>query len=435
MVELQIINKLLKERSLSFIRDNDITELHFSAYRPHYTTIINHYSNYGNVPDVPTFLTSYPDFELIDVTESDKYLVETIREHYLYAKLVPFVNEVAERLRKDSTDAIEFAKAGIDTLSKITAAYGGGYDIVLNADDRRDEYKNRSTKSGLLGISSGIKELDDITHGWLPEDLITIVGRTNEGKSWVLMYLLVMAWYGGKTVLLYSGEMSNTTVGFRFDTLAYNFSNDGLMRGLKELGGGLTDQSYYDYLDAVKSGKVSPARFIVVTPKDLGGRRLDVPKLHSLIEQYKPDIIGIDQLSLMSDYRAGRGEQERLKYTHIAEDLYLTSERYGVPIITPAQASRESVKSKSKERNSEDAPELHQIAESDGVGQNSTRVLSIKQLGATMKISIKKNRYGRNNQDLLLLWDIDRGIVKPFLHVDAESGRAELTTKDGEDLF
>jgi len=212
------------------------------------------------------------------------------------------------------------------------------------------------------------------------------------------------------------------------------------MQGLSELGDDkqpISKETYLQFIEALKQGRIVDSPFIVVTPKDLGGNRLDIPRLHALIEQHKPDIVGIDQLSLMADYRAGKGEQERIKFTHLAEDLYLTSEKYGIPIITPAQASRESVKGKAK-GGSDDAPELHQIAESDGVGQNSTRVIAIKQMGATMKFSIRKNRYGKNNQELLMLWDIDRGIVKPFLQVDGNSGFAELTGEgknQGADLF
>ena len=45
-----------------------------------------------------------------------------------------------------------------------------------------------------------------------------------------------------------------------------------------------------------------------------------------------------------------------------------------------------------------ESPELHDLAESDGVGQNATRVLSLSVIDGTLKISVKKNRYGINNK-------------------------------------
>jgi len=204
------------------------------------------------------------------------------------------------------------------------------------------------------------------------------------------------------------------------------------MQGKTELGAGgepKDDKEYYEYLTNLGT-KENP--FIVVTPKDLGGKRLSIPVLHDLIEQYKPNIIGIDQLSLMDDYRATKGEQTRLRYTHIAEDLFTTSETYGIPILSPAQAKR------GEKKNDEETPKTEDVAESDGIPQNSSRVIGIKHMGATMKLGIPKNRYGPNNQELMLLWDIDKGVVKPFLQASVDKdGKATDTTSlvGGEELF
>lgn len=436
MIEAQIINRILKSKSLTIVRQNNIDSDYFISYNAEFKFIEAHYGKYGVVPDVETFLATFNDFDLIEVHESDQYLVETLQEQYIYSKMVPFVHKIAELVQVNAQDAVDFAKTNLEEISKLSARYRAGYDIVKNSDDRRNEYKYRLEVEGLLGISTGIEALDAITHGWLKEDFVAIVGRTNEGKSWILLFFLVAAWKSGIPVLLYSGEMSKEVVGFRFDTLNEHVSNLALMRGQDKLGKDddpKTPNDYYEYLNNLSTNETP---FIVVTPKDIGGRRLTIPILHQLIEQYKPGIVGVDQLSLMDDYRAAKGEQTRMKYTHISEDLYLTSEKYGIPILTPVQANRDSAKEK---KDSENTPELHQINESDGIGQNATRVVSMKQLGVTLKLSIKKNRYGLNNQEIMTLWDIDKGIIRPFL-----VGATNPTTKDfdvhddkvsGEDLF
>lgn len=434
MIELQVINKILQQGSLTLLRQNNIDAEYFITYKAEIDFILKHHQNYGNVPDMETFLSEFNKFDVVEVHETDKYLIETLQEQFMYAKMVPFVNKLAELVTEDSKEAVQFIMGQVDELKKLSAQYKVGYDIVKNSDDRRNEVKFRTEADGLLGITTGIKELDDITHGWLKEDFIVIVGRTNEGKTWVMLFFLVAAWLSGMTVLLYSGEMSETLVGFRFDTLNEHFSNDAMMSGKKNLGtedDPKTLDDYFDYLDNLSTTDVP---FVVCTPKHIGGKRLTIPVLHQLIEQYQPDIVGIDQLSLMDDYRASKGEQSRLRYTHIAEDLYLTSEKYGIPILSPAQANRDA---KKNAKNNEETPELEHISESDGVGQNATRVISIKQLGPTMKLGLKKNRYGKNNQEVLLIWDIDKGIVKPFLQVSTNSGgeAQQTTVQTGVDLF
>lgn len=437
MIELQIINKILKKKSLSLYNDNALTREHFTAYRDEIDWILSHYKKYNQVPDVESFIAEFNDFDLLDVAESDKYLVETIQEQYMYQKLVPFVNKVAEYTKTDSKKAIDFIRSQMDHLMSLSAQYKEGYNIVKNSSDRKADAQFRQEAKGLLGISTGIKELDEITHGWLKEDFIVIVGRTNEGKTWVMLFFLVAAWMAGVPVFLYSGEMSETLVGFRFDTLHGHFSNSAIMGGKEEMGTSSEPKSpedYYDYLDNLSHNETP---FIVCTPKHLGGRRMNISDLHGFIEKYQPGIIGIDQISLMEDERADRGEQNRIRYTHIAEDLYLTSEKYAVPILAPGQASRAAEEKKDGDK----APELTDIAESDGIGQNATRVVSIKKIDTTMKISLKKNRYGKNNQDLLLIWDIDYGIVKPFLtaetdkHGEVQEDNDIQFQAEGEDLF
>jgi replicative DNA helicase len=418
------------------IQQNAITAEHFIGYRDEFDFIMDHHKRYGNVPDTVTFLKEFRDFGVTEVTETDRYLIETLQEEYLYSLMVPFVHKIADTVKRDANDAVKFAKSELERLSKLSAVFQSGYDIVRNAKERHNDYEGRLSREGLLGITTGIDELDKITHGWLPgEDFVIILGRTNEGKSWLLLFFLVIAWLDGKRVLLYSGEMGHTIVGYRFDTLNKHFSNEALMQGESDLGDSRNPTDYRKYLEDLAKSTVP---FVVVTPQDLGGKRATVPVINQLIELYKPDIVGVDQLSLVEDARASKGQQERTSYTHVAEDLYLSSEKYGVPILAPSQANREAEKEKKSEDGSSKTPELHQAAESDGVVQNATRVVSMRYGESTLKISVKKNRYGKRNQELLLLWDIDRGIIKPFLAVSTNKEGVATSTKklvEGVDLF
>lgn len=436
MIELQVINKVIQQKSLTLLRQNNIDAEYFITYKAEVDFIFSHHQQFGNVPDAETFMNEFKDFDLVEVHESDKYLIETLQEQFMYSKMVPFVHKLADLVTEDSKGAVQFIMSQMDEMKRLSAQYKTGYDIVKNSDDRRNEVKFRHEAKGLLGVTTGIKELDEITHGWLKEDFIVIVGRTNEGKTWVMLFFLVAAWIAGVSVFLYSGEMSETLVGFRFDTLNAHFSNNAMMSGKSNLGSDSEPRTLEDYFDYLDNLSTTDVPFVVCTPKHIGGKRLTIPVLHQIIEQYKPGIVGIDQLSLMDDFRAGKGEQSRLRYTHIAEDLYLTSEKYGIPILSPAQANRDA---KKNAKNNEETPELEHISESDGVGQNATRVIAIKQLGPTMKLGLKKNRYGKNNQEVLLIWDIDKGIVKPFLQVSTnEQGEAEqtqTTVQTGVDLF
>lgn len=163
----------------------------------------------------------------------------------------------------------------------------------------------------------------------------------------------------------------------------------------------------------------------LITICTISGQPLTISSLHlykSLAIKHGADMIVIDQLSLMSDKR--RADIPRIAYNNISEDLFLMSKELKKPVLLMAQANREAVKNRKKG----ESPELHDLAESDGVGQNATRVLSLSVIDGTLKISVKKNRYGINNKEVLMIWEVNTGYLKPLL-----SENPEESTEDKKD--
>lgn len=438
LIEEQLINKILNDRSLQLVSKSGLEPSMLMHLEEELKFIIQHHSKYGNVPDVDTFAEKFNDFNFYEVSETDDYLLEGIFENAKEKLFLSYLNRQNSLVQQDASmdDMIKTTVEFANQFSQFTGHVEPGKDIIKHARERFNKSKERNEIEGTLGITTGIKELDECLHGWMPEDFVSIVGRTNEGKSWVLIFFLVMAWsIGKKRVLLYSGEMGDNTVGWRFDTFFKHFSNSGLMQGKEDMS------MYEKYIEELEQMETP---FIVITPKRIGNKKLDIPTLQILIERYKPDIVGIDQLSLMDDHRKQKGDPTRIQYTHISEDLYATSEKYQIPILAPVQANREA----KKRRDSEAAPELEDISESDGVGQNATRVISIRQYDNILKIVIKKNRYGKKEQEFMFIWDIDSGYIKPFMSsnsytddeqedmpLDYEERISNSKKLEGEDLF
>jgi replicative DNA helicase len=429
-VEQSLICKVLDAPDLEILHANGVIAEMFLTCKDEIEFIINHYNTYKQMPDKITFLGKYTDFQMLEVTESVDYLVYKLKEAYTYTKLAPIIQNTADLVREDSIKAIQYIKDQLEALQKEVPVSKNkdGYDIVSNAKDRLTEYKKRCEVKGLIGIPTGIDKLDELTNGWMwGEELVVVTGRTNVGKTWIGEYFAVVAWNLGYKILFYSGEMSREMVGFRFDTLNKHFSNMGLLNGAHTLGdkkgtdgGKYLQEDYENYINQLsqKSG------FIVVTPDDFEGRKPNADELKSLAIKHGADMIVVDQLSLMSDKR--RADTPRIAYNNISEDLFLVSKELKKPILLMAQANREAVKNRKKG----ESPELHDLAESDGVGQNATRVLSLSVIDGTLKISIKKNRYGMNNKEVLMIWDINTGYLDPLIKKE-DNPEAEST--DGTD--
>lgn len=392
MVQIQMLNKILRTKSMDIVFDNDLTERHFAEYPEEFTFILEHYKQYGNVPDVETFISKFPEFNIIEVTESDEYLVDTIHEEFTYREIVPILTKAAETAKDgDARDAVDYLRS---VLTEIEQSYSNvGIDIVKQAGLRLEEYNVKKNSTEPWMRPTGFKELDDEIGGLNPgEEFVVIVARTNNGKSWVLAKILEHNWKIGGRVGYISPEMSATQIGYRFDTLNEHFSNFALYTGRD------TEQDYESYIRDLEQKE----GFIVATPIDFN-KKITVSKLRKFCQRNKLDILGIDGITYLTDERYKRGDNKTTSLTNISEDLMSLSCELKIPIIAVVQANRNGI-----EENG-DVPALESIRDSDGISHNASKVLSIRQRNNKLKMEVTKARNCKVGTKLCYDWQIDVG--------------------------
>lgn len=397
MVELQILSQVLQTKDISIIENNQLTVDYFPNYAEEYDYIVSHYKEYGNVPDKATFLSNFQDMELVEVTETEQYLIDTIREEQLFSRCVPIVQTVAKLMKTDSNQAVEYL---MQSMKDIQPNYKmGGIDIIQQATERLNAFIDRRDNQDNWFFTTGFKELDDIIHGInRAEELFVIFARTNQGKSWILEKICTHVWEIGFNVGYISPEMGALSVGYRFDTLFKNFSNKDLTWGNKEFN----ENSYREYIEELKKRN---NKFIVATPLDFDNK-ITVTKLKNFIKQHKLDIIAIDGITYLSDERGKRNDNKTTSLTNIAEDLKTLGMELKVPILVVVQANRSGV----VDKESEDLPELESIRDSDGISHNATVVLAVKQgPDGFITLQVKKQRNGRVGDKISYQWNPDIG--------------------------
>lgn len=411
MVELQVLSKVLKDKSLSLLTLNNITDEYFVTYTSEYEFIRDHVQNYGNVPDKETFLAKFPEFTIVEVAETDKYLIDTFNEEHLYAKAVPVVNKIAELMQTDSTAAIEYLNSQLDNLRIRSAVMG--VDIISQARRRYAEWEEMRDNPEKFQIATGFDQLDNVIGGWRRgEELAVIFARTGVGKSWILIKSLQHAWRSGYRVGLIEPEMSDVKTGYRFDTLYGHMSNKSMVRG----------EDMPDYGKYIEDLEKRENPFFVASPKEFG-RRITVSKLRSFILTNNIDILGIDGISYLTDERMKRGDNRTTQLTNISEDLMDLSIELKVPIIIVAQSNREGAKD-------DDAPGLENIRDSDGIAYNCSIAISARQKDSQLELNVKKNRNGVTGSKLSYLWDIDTG---KFTFVESDENDEERPTRHSDD--
>lgn len=423
MIQLQVLNYLLDTKDVPFISQNELNVEYFSEYPKEYLFIENHLKEYDSIPDKETFIAKFPDFPVIKVNEQADYLLSELQKDKNKRKLAGIFNNVRTLLMNNDIDkAIKLFQDAQNIGSTQTVKC---VDLVKDTS-RYDEYVAKTQDFNQYYVTTGFKELDDIIGGWdRNEELATIVARTNVGKSWVILKCAVEACKAGLNVGIYSGEMSESKVGYRFDTLLGHISNGALTHGSEKIM--IDYKKYIDELPSLVKGSLK-----VLTPSKINGLA-GVNALRNFVERENLDILFVDQRSLLIDDRRARNPVEIA--SNISMDLKTLQVMKKIPIITVSQQNRTI---------NESGQDTTQIAQSDRIGQDSTIVLFLdrdKSDKTIMKMTLGKSRDSENGVSLSYKVDLNRG---EFVYIgsdledeqeDNSKSSGDEFDNDGEDVF
>lgn len=392
MIEIQCICACLERKNYSMFRLNDIDISYFRDYREEFKFITEHVNSYGNVPDLATFLTKFPEFELIEVAESDGYLIDKLRENYVYNSSVDVLKQVEEKFKtNDSRDAVAFLLSRMPELNKKLTFEAT--DLIHDYSKRYSKYEERMHNPENAFIKTGLTELDAIIGGFdTSEENAIVTASTGQGKSWWAIFFGFNAAKQGKKVGYYSGEMSSNLVGWRLDTMFSHISNFAITRGNKYIQGEY--KHALERMDSEISGK-----FICATPEDFGGSPT-VGKLGAFVEKFGLDMLIIDQYSLLADSSKAYRRDE--SYANLSKEIKLLQTMKKIPIISVVQLNRGA-----NAKDVED-PGTEHIAGSNRISEDATLAISIKQKQPnTLEVRIMKGRNCPAGSKLTYNWIID----------------------------
>lgn len=416
MVQLQFLNYILATKDYDILLENDITDEYFTEYVDEFAFIKNHYQEYKSVPDIATFVDNFPSFDVLDVQESKLYLVNTIREEYLYAKSVPVIKKAAELLKSDANEASRYLQSEMMNLSPNYSIPSVG---IIHSDHRIQVFEDKANNPDKWFIPTGFEELDEIINGWqMGEELGVIYARTGECKSWFVAKSAQHSWLMGKNVGYMSPEMSADKIGYRFDTVYKHLSNTALIRGKQDV---VSLDSYKAYFDELKQAKND---IYVSTPLDFN-KKVTVSKLRNWVRQNKLDILIIDGIKYLSDERYQKGDNTTTSLTNISEDLMQLSIEMSIPVLVVVQSNRGGVK-----EDPDATPELENIRDSDGIAHNATKVIALRKKEDSLIVEIKKHRDGGFGNKLVYSCDIDTG---NFVFFGSEERKPKTTTNNTDD--
>ena len=422
MIQLQVLNAIVGNKDSSILLLNNLTEEYFSDYPNEFGFIQRHLSEYGKVPDMASFLDKFPDFEVIEVTEPSSYLLSELYNDRNTRYLAKTFNTIRKLLGEGKTEE-SMKLLSTSSNDMVQAIPLEAVDLTQDTT-RYDDYVERCSDFSRYYIRTGFSELDDLIGGWdRYEELATIAARPGIGKSWIMLKVATAALEQGLRVGIYSGEMSERKVGYRFDTLVSHISNSAITRGKEYV-----QNEYKTYIDGLSSKYRGCIK--VLTPAMIKGPA-GVTALRAFIEKENLDILCVDQHSLLEDDRNAKNPVERA--ANISKDLKNLQVLKKIPIIAVSQQNRASTENGAGTAN---------IAQSDRISQDSTIIIFLEQKDNVLTLNLSKARDAINNKKLHYAADFDKGIFQ-FIpdEEDNPTSCEELrdeydgTTNSGEDVF
>lgn len=425
--QLQVLNKILDTKNYSLITTNNLDENYFSSYANEFSFIKNHYERYHTVPDILTFTANFPDFDVIKVTEPERYLLDALFKDHTNNFLAAQFNIIKDKLEHGDTDgALNWYTKAAQEITRLRTS-GAVACTDLTADlSRYERYEERCNPTNNLYYKTGFPELDEAIGGIDREnENMVIIARTGIGKTWTALKMAVENCKQGRRVGFYSGEMSTDKVGMRFDTLFAGIDNRKITRGDPGV-----EIVYHNYIEDMRRDAANKyGNFFVLTPQDLGGAAT-VNDLANFIAYQKLDILFIDQYSLLEDTSGARAENEKI--ANISKAIKNLQVMSRIPIISVSQQNR--TKSESGEI------DTTMVFGSDRIGQDSTVLIAIDKKDTTLAngntavvftLNILKARDGSTFNKISYITDLNTG---KFTYID-ESNNTVSDAQDTDDEY
>ncbi len=219
------------------------------------------------------------------------------------------------------------------------------------------------SKTSLTGTPSGFKDMDAMTGGFQPGNLIVIAARPSMGKSALVANIAENASLAGHAVALFSLEMSESELAQRFVASQAKIKGEDLRRGK------VAEPKWPKVLDACQ--RLAQAPLWVDDSSDTGVLevRAKARRLHHQVENGLGLII-VDYLQLMR--HEGRVESRVEQVGQISRGLKGLARELNVPVIALSQLSRAV-----EQRGGEKKPILSDLRESGQIEQDSDLVMFI----------------------------------------------------------
>jgi replicative DNA helicase len=340
--------------------------------------------------------------EVAPLTQNIEHHAKIVRDYFYVRKIISTCQSTIRKALNHEGEVAAFVE---DVEKEFLAVSNendrAGIATMLDVlDETLEDIERRISlgDTGLTGVPSQFIDLDNVTGGWQKSDLVILAARPAMGKTAFALNVVMNAIKSGKSVAVFSLEMSKTQLMTRIISAEARIDSTKLRKG------DLTDEEQDRLMQGVGSlSKVEAMLGIDDTP---GISLLD---LRSKCRRFKKerhglDMIVIDYLQLMTASGSTRYDSREREIAEISKGLKNLAKELNIPIIALAQLNR------GPDSRPDKIPKLSDLRESGSMEQDADMIIFLyrdeyynpnsEDAGKAL-VKISKNRHG-SLEDVML---------------------------------
>lgn len=292
-----------------------------------------------------------------------------VLQKFIQRELIRISGEIIGDAYEDSTDVFDLLDDSESKMFNITNNYlkknfEDINSVLATTIGRIDELRTRTDH--ISGVPTGFDNMDRVTFGWQPTDLIILAARPSVGKTAFALNLARNAALNPVKpvgVGFFSLEMSASQLVTRILSAESEIPLEKISRGKLE------DYEYKQLMEkGIKKLETCPLYIDDTAALNIFEFRA---KARRMVNKYKVGLIIIDYLQLMSGSN-DKGTNREQEISTISRSLKALAKELKVPIIALSQLSR-AVETRKESK----MPQLSDLRESGAIEQDADMVMFI----------------------------------------------------------
>lgn len=295
---------------------------------------------------------------------------EIVRDRAILRRLIATSEEIAntafEPRGRDTAQLLDEAEAKVMSISEQRNRRQDGFrsfnNVLSAVVDRIDELYSQDNPSDITGIPTGFADLDSMTSGLQPGDLVIVAGRPSMGKTAFSVNIAEhVAFEQQLPVAIFSMEMGAEQLAQR------SLCSIGRLDQQRLRTGRLTDDDWSRLTTAIT--KMNDAQLYIDETPALNSMELRSRARRLSREHQQLGLIVIDYLQLMGS--ASSGENRATEISEISRSLKGLAKELKCPVIALSQLNR------SLEQRPNKRPVMSDLRESGAIEQDADVILFI----------------------------------------------------------